>query len=276
MVATSIRTRLAAVAAAAALAAGCESSTSVGTGQVTVLLKDAPMAGIQSAEVTISQVYLIGGNDESGPRFDIPTAAGTYNLLELQGDVNANLGTVTIPAGTYTQMRFIVDEATLTLASGSTFSDGTDTKALKVPSGMQTGIKVTFSSPLVITEGGHSILVADMNVARNFVFTGPPSAPTGVLFTPVIQATGEAATGSITGTVTFTDLSKVKVFAVLNNDTVATAAPNGTSGVYLLPFLAPAQYVVGALNTTNTPGSLIGLAKSATVEAGKTVTVDFP
>jgi hypothetical protein len=264
------RTRLAAAATAVLLAAGCDSGTSVGTGQLTVKLIDAPMASVATAPVTISQVYLIGGSDENGPRYTIFDTEHTYDLVALQGGVNADLGTVTIPAGTYTQMRFVVTDASVTL------DDGTAFEHLRVPSGTQTGIKVTFTSPLQISGGDQKVLIADMNISKNFVFTGPPTAPTGAIFTPVIQATTEA-TGSISGTVTTGDLTKVTVFAVLNSDTVARANPNTTSGVYLLPFLAAAQYEVGAMNTTNTPGSLIGATKSVTVGAGQSVTgIDFP
>lgn len=282
MVATSIRSRLAAVAAAAALAAGCESSTSAGTGRLTVLLTDAPVAGVKSATFHISQVYLIGGSDQSGPRFTITTTPADYDLLTLQDGITTALGTATIPAGTYTQMRFVVDGATITLDDGLTFSDGTSSKTLKVPSGMQTGIKVTFGSPLQITPGQTILLVTEIDVSRNFVLTGPPSAPTGALFTPVIRATVEDIAGSISGKVGVPHLP-AKVYAIDPSktppaDTVTTAVPDVTSGVYKLQFLPPGTYTVLAVNTTNPPPYVaIGTQTLVKVVAGQdTPNIDFP
>ncbi len=258
--------------AAAALVAGCnETSAPAGAGQVTALLTDAPAAGVKSATVWISKVYLVGGSDSMGSRFTIDSTPHQYDLLSLQNGVTVALGTATIPAGTYEQMRFIVDSARVTLDSGLTFADGSATKALTVPSGMQTGIKVVFDVPVQVTTG-QTILVADFDVSQSFVLTGPPGGPMGCLFKAVIHATVQNVAASVAGTVTPAS-AKAKLYAIFtsDNDTVATALADTTSGAYKLRFLAPGAYTITAVGTG------LNVSKSLTLRAGQDTTgVNFP
>jgi len=169
---------------------GLQSTTQ--SGRLNVYLTDAPLGDVASATVTISKVYLIGGSDESGSRFTITDTPQDYDLLTLQDGVTALLGSASIPAGDYTQLRLVVDQATITLAAGVTFSDGSSSKTLKVPSGGQSGIKIQLAGPLHI-EPGETNLIVDFDVSQNFVFTGEPSHPNGVLFKPVLHASLEDA-----------------------------------------------------------------------------------
>ncbi len=260
----------------AVVAGACSESspTSAGgtTGQVSVLLTDSPIANVQSAEVWISKVYLIAG-DSTGGRFTIESTPDSFDLLSLQGGVTALLGTMTIPVGDYTQLRLVVDSAVLTLKAPLTFSDGSTTKSLKVPSGMQTGIKAVFDTAVHIAPG-QTILVVDFDVSRNFVFTGPPSAPNGAIFTPVLHATVQNTAASIAGTVSPAS-AKAKLYAILSpNDTVTTALADTTTGDYKLWFLPPGTYTVTAVGT---PPSTLNASKSITLRAGEDTTgVDFP
>ncbi len=257
--------------ALAALAAGCEkSSTAAGTGQVSVFLSDATGPGIQSATVWISRVYLIGGADSTGPHFTIDSTPTMYDLLTLQNGVTAALGTATIPVGSYEQLRFIVDSAQVTLAPGEHFADGSSTKSLTVPSGMQTGIKVNFATPVQVTPG-QTILVADFSVSQSFVFTGPATAPTGVLFKPVIHAVVQDQAASISGTVAKANLP-AKVYAIFqtNSDTLGIATPD-TTGAYAIRFLTPGTYTVTAV------GAGLNASKTLTLRAAEDTTgVNFP
>jgi len=238
--------RFAVRACALLLLAGCDSASG-GTGQVVVQLTDAPVDNIQSAMVWVSSVYLIGGSDSTGNRFTVLSTPQEYDLLTLTNGATATLGDVTVPEGSYTQLRFVVDSARVTLKTGFTFSDGTSSKTLQTPSAQQTGIKVNFAGPVSVGPG-QTILVVDFDVARNFVFTGPSANPNGVLFKPVLHATVRDIAGSIAGTVTPAS-AKARLYAIMNGDTVTSALADTLTGAYKLWYLPPGDYSVSAVAT---------------------------
>jgi hypothetical protein len=235
-------TQLTALAGLAALAA-CDSSTGAGMGTVRLLLTDAP-AGVASATVWISRAELIPGNVLITDFGGVSTA---YDLLSLQGGVTALLGEALIPVGDYAQLRLIVDSARVVLEAPLVFEDGTSEKTLTVPSGLQTGIKVDFSGPVHV-EPGVTVLVADFDVDRSFVFQGPPQGPKSVSFKPVIHATVADVAGSIAGTVNPEGArASAALAAVVSSnvaETVATATPDATTGAYVLRYLPPGTYNV--------------------------------
>ena len=246
-------------------AAACSGSDSGTTGQIVVRITDSPVDNIESAVVWISSVYLIGGADTTGNRYTVTTTPQQYDLLDLTNGVTAALGTATIPTGDYTQMRLVVDSARVTLKAGKTFSDGSSSKTLQTPSAQRTGIKVNFSGPVHVAPG-QTILVVDFDVSRNFVFTGPPANPNGVLFKPVLHASVQDIAGSIAGTVTPAS-SKPRLFAIMNGDTVTSALADSTTGAYQLWFLPPGSYTVAAVATglqTQTQSTTVGTAQNVT------------
>jgi hypothetical protein len=208
---------------------------------VFVRLADAPSPALASAQVWISKVYLIGQDGTS--RYTITETPAEYDLLTLQDGVTALLGDLLIPAGDYQQLRMIVDSARVTLAS-TTFSNGTDTATMKVPSGPQTGLKVNFGGPVHIAPG-QTILVVDFDVLLSFVFLGPPDAPDGVLFKPVLHGVVADQAGSISGTSNPAAANGV-IVATINGgaDTIGTAVADPGTGAYAILFLPPATYEV--------------------------------
>jgi hypothetical protein len=191
------------LAAAILLAlAACESSPSASddVARIKILLTDAPSHYIEEAWVEIPRVYLIASDQEpsEGPPFvDLfhrPDAPRTYDLLTLRDGVTADLTTeVEVPAGSYRQLRLIVSRAEITLRDGYGFSDGTQTRALFIPSGAQTGIKVDLLEPLEAEGGTLTLLLVDFDVDENFVIQGNPATPAGIqgiLFTPRLKELG--------------------------------------------------------------------------------------
>lgn len=246
-------TRLVALslAAIAALAA-CEGSTDTSVGTARLYLTDMPLPGLASATVWISRAELIGA--DGGPQL-VTDMDQQHDLLTLQNGVTALLGEATIPVGSYVQLRLIVDSARVTLADGRTFADGSSERTLSVPSGMETGIKVNFAGPVLVSPGVTS-LVADFDVARSFVFQGPRDQPTSVLFRPVIHATVMDVAGSIAGVVT-PNTANATLYAITQGttDTVATAAADPNTGAYQLHFLPPGTYRVAAVATGFQPAA---------------------
>lgn len=183
---------LAALSGLLALAtSSCESPTNGGMGTVQLYLAsttagdlissavvaDPPLVAVSAARVWISRVELAPGGHVIVDYGDLPQ---DFDLLELDGGVATWLGDASIPVGEYEQLRLIVHHASVTVAE-EPFDN------LRVPSGMQTGVKVNFGEPLHI-EPGVTALVAVFDVSRSFVVQGPPTAPRGVSFKPVIHA----------------------------------------------------------------------------------------
>jgi uncharacterized protein DUF4382 len=177
----------------AAAVVGCHNSDSgAGTSQIRVMITDAPADHIDSAMVTISRVYLVPGDDDS-ERVDLmPISEGPkeFDLMVLRDGIEAFLAEKSVAPGTYAQLRLVVESAIVTLVDGVTFDDGTSTRELFVPSGMQSGIKVLLNEPLEAEGGQLTIVVVDFDVDRNFVLHGDPAVPggvTGILFTPTLN-----------------------------------------------------------------------------------------
>jgi len=252
----------------------CDDSTSPeeGTGQFSVALTDAPSAMFAEAIVDIGAIQLI--SDDQAP-ITLTNDGGVHDLLELQNGVMADLATLDIEAGTYHQLRLIVEAAEVTLAEGFEFADGSTTRTLFVPSGAQTGIKVNLryadadeeSAGVEISSGETILVVLDMDVERNFVLQGNPDGPEGllgVLFTPLVRASVLDVAGSISGTVTYTsatpadetefasveaelDESTSLVLEEMQTTTVTTTA--AADGTYTLWFVSPGTYDVSASAT---------------------------
>jgi hypothetical protein len=152
---------------------------------VHLYLTDAPNPNIASAVVHVSRAYLVPTEDaEEGQFVTIFDERQEYDLLMLQNSVTALLGREDVPTGTYAQLRLVVESAEITLAEGVTFDDGSSSRTLFVPSGMETGIKVEFGGPLKIS--GETGFVVDFDVGQKFVLLGPPGQPMDVLFTPLL------------------------------------------------------------------------------------------
>lgn len=250
------------LAGGGALACSSDGSGPSTRGTVTVRLTDAPADDFQSATVFVSGVTLVGGGTSASGEV-ISEAKASFDLLALQNGVTATLGSASVPTGTYTQIRLVVDSARVVLAAGRTFADGSSSAVLRVPSGQETGIKVTFGPPVAVAEG-ETVLVVDFDVSRSFVFQGPRTSPNGVLFKPVLHAVAADVAASISGTVV-PALASATVYAIAGTDTVATAFANPGSGAYTLRFLPPGSYVVAASAT----GFAVALSGTITLGAAE-------
>jgi hypothetical protein len=178
----------------AVAAAACDETTGPdGTAEVRIQLTDAPSDMIATADVWISRVYLMPA-DSGGEAVELMEAgapAKKYDLLLLRDGVTAELtGAAAIEPGMYRQLRLVVDSAVVTLVDGFTFSDGSTSRNLKVPSGSTSGIKVQLEEPIDAAEGESTTLVVDFDVDQNFKLQGNPNTPAGIhgiLFTPVLH-----------------------------------------------------------------------------------------
>lgn len=150
---------------------------------MTVLLTDAPFPFdlVAEANVVIERVEVVG---ESGVE-TIAEGEQTFNLLDLQNGVTAELATAILPEGPIQQIRLIVSAASVVLIDETTFD-------LLVPSGVRTGIKI-LTPGVEVSAGAETTTTLDMDVSESFIVQGDADTPAGIqgfIFTPVVRVAG--------------------------------------------------------------------------------------
>ena len=194
------------------LVAACSDSTSLaGTGTLAVRLTDAPIALDQVQRVDVYVVRVDVKQDEASDSTaanasatdttasaadarqgwrTVATPDSLYNLLDLQNGVSTALGSATLTAGTYRMMRFVInpDSSSITLTDGTVLTK-TSSPGVMFPSAAQSGIKVNFTQPLVITAGDTTTATADFDAAQSFTLRGSSILSDGLQFRPVIRLT---------------------------------------------------------------------------------------
>lgn len=226
-----------------------------GLAHLKIQLTDAPSDYIAAAIVDIGEIQVLSAG---GPPLTVVEDAGSYDLLQLQNGVTADLGRMAVAPGVYTELRMIVQSAEITLKDGYQFATGETTRTIKVPSGAQTGIKISLSTAGaengagVEIRTGETVLVVDFDVAQNFVMQGDAESPAGIkgfIFTPRLRAVARDVAGSIAGTVSAPDGVSTEGLTVSATRTDVTDAPVATTitsatGKYKINFLPPGAYVV--------------------------------
>jgi hypothetical protein len=123
------------------------------TGTLKLYLCDAPLdaENVTGVYITITEIQYHLDDHLDGQWITCEEFVGpqTYNLLELTGGNSTLLGELTLPAGNYTQLRFILDipekEQGSKKANPGCYIEFADnsTEPLFVPSGGETGYKAT-------------------------------------------------------------------------------------------------------------------------------------
>ncbi|WP_257305793.1 DUF4382 domain-containing protein [Geothrix campi] len=181
---------LAGLGLALLMACSGSSSSGGGSGSMNVHLVDGPISGYQEINVNIQTVEI----NSNGSWITLGTPNKTLNLLSLVGGVDETLvAGATLPAGHYGQMRLILGPGnTVKLADGTVVP-------LKVPSGLQSGIKLIVNFDVVAGttkdvwidfDASHSIQVVQAGMSGQYILR------------PTIWAFDKIATGSIHGTLT--------------------------------------------------------------------------
>ncbi len=177
-------------------------------GSLTLLLTDAP-GDFTQAIVTIDRIELLG---EGEPILleDVPF---TTDLLTLSNDVVALVEDVTIPAGSYTEIRFIIpgacigveqtDGSEAVYASSGFAECGAADGNLQMPSFAQTGIKVKLPDGATEVDGDSRILLIDFDVSQSF---GQQAGGSGMwVMNPVIMAEDFSLTSGVVVQLTAAD-----------------------------------------------------------------------
>lgn len=170
----------------AAVLVGCGGGgggSSSGSGTLDVSMSDASCVSITALNITIDKVEA----NVNGTWTTITSVPQTFNLLDLVKNEKI-LGSATLPAGHYTQVRFFPSSATVT--------DATGTHNVNIPSGVQTGVKVNVDYDI----GSNQVttILLDFNVCKSLHQLGNGTYQ----LQPVIPAVVKVLSGTITGTVT--------------------------------------------------------------------------
>jgi len=146
----------------------------LGTGTLKLYLCDAPLdaENVTGIYITINEIeYHLDGQWMTCEEFVGPQ---TYNLLELTGGNVALLGELTLPAGDYTQIRFMLDipEKGSHQANPGCYIEFADnsTEPLFVPSGGETGYKAI--GHFEVTANETVEVTADFDVRKAVVVAG--------------------------------------------------------------------------------------------------------
>jgi hypothetical protein len=228
-----------------------------------VLLTDANAQYIGEAFVDIGSVELLGGSGGPIVLSDDGTD-GPVDLLQLQDAATTQLASADIPIDTYTQLRLIVESASVTLAPGYEFTDNSTSMDLSIPSGAQTGIKLNLGAAAngigggVQVTPGQMVLVVDFDVNSSFIIQGNPGTPagiTGVSFQPTLRVAVDDVAGSISGAVATSEVGLTLEGLVVTAtpvdgttlepfQTQSATAVVDANGNYQLHFLVPGEYQV--------------------------------
>ena len=262
-------------------------------GTLTLSMTDAPVDtdGIQGVYITVTGVqYNLGGNWITAEEFEGPK---TFNLLDLTRGVTEMMGSFELQAGSYNQIRFMLDIPEHNQGNISNpgcyieFDDQT-TKPLFVPSGGQSGYKAVgeFDVPI----NGEVSVTADFDVRKAVVATGSGK----YILKPTIRLVVDNEAGAIRGDITNIPANtKVVVYAYeAGTYTPAELTPadeetpkfaNAVSSdvidmlnQYRISFLAAGKYdlVVSTVNAQDEV-AVAGIVTDVTVESKKTTSVNL-
>jgi uncharacterized protein DUF4382 len=168
--------------------AGCGSSgsSSGATGTLSVRMVDAPMDDMAQVNVWVSKCEASGPDGWKTIMSSDPPQK--VNLLDI-AQSPMQLGSAQVTAGHYNQIRLIVTQAQLVKKDGTTAD-------VTIPSGANTGIKLNVNAD--VPANTITGILLDFNAHVSFHETG-----NGVwVLNPVIPASLEVMSGTISGTVT--------------------------------------------------------------------------
>jgi hypothetical protein len=222
------------------------SASAGGTGTLQVSMTDAPSCGYDHVWVTVQKVRVTqsaSASDSDAGWQDIALATPQrIDLLNLTNGVMQSLGSTSLPAGDYQQVRLV-------LADNSSGQDpmanavqptGGQPIAMQTPSAQQSGLKL--QSHFTVQAGQQSDLLIDFDACRSVVKAGQSGR---YILKPVLRVTPQAqVTSSIQGYVTTTlTLSATTVSAQQNGSVVRSTTPDA-SGKFVLSSLPDGTYTV--------------------------------
>ena len=214
------------------------SNTLQGNSKITVKLMDAP-GDFEHVYIDVVDVLVKFNDDEnedSENEWQSLEAinTGVYDLLELTGGVNVILADdYVLPSGTLDQIRLVLGD------DNSIVIDGV-TSPLMTPSAQQSGLKVQVNEELL--PNFEYTFLLDFNADESIVIAGNSG---NIILKPVIRASAEISTGTISGTINPSDVmtqitidlgdEEVSTFADENGNFLLVGVPGGIYDLNVIP-----------------------------------------
>ena len=273
---------------------GCgeSSSSNSGEGTLSLRLADAPLVdedGVTGVYITVTGIeYHTNGGWHVMEEFN--TSVNPINLLEWQDGASIHLGDFQMPAGKYTQMRFMLDateEGAKPKANAGCFIefDGERNETLYVPSGSNTGYKAIGNYDVPIN--GRVTMTADFDVRKSITVSG--KSPEYYKLKPTIRLVVTDQAGAIKGVVGELNVSNTYVVYAYESsndlkpdveegkdfENAVTSTGVKADGTYVLAFLAEGSYdlIVAEYDENGYVGSQLQIGVN--VQSGETTTYNI-
>lgn len=238
-------------------------------GQLSVAMTDAP-ACYKKVLVTVEKVRVqtssTAAESDAGWQEIVPAGGPVQvDLLDLTNGKLAELGTTTVPAATYSQLRLVLADNTGAnpLANAVQLNDGTMV-ALKTPSAQQSGLKI--QGNFNVAADTTTPVLLDFDACKSIVVAGGSGQ---YILKPVVRLTERAkATGAIQGFVSTTGMvaADTTVSAQQDGAIVRSTIPDAT-GKFSLAYLPTGTYTV----VITAPTHANGIVDSVPVGTGTVV-----
>ena len=205
-----------------------------------VRLTDSP-GDYEAVNIDLLNVQAhVNDGDQSDGWITLDSNPGIYDLLKLTNGAETVIASDEFPTGKVSQVRLVLGDNNSVTVDGETFP-------LTVPSGSESGLKVSINADLI--EGITYSVLLDFDAAKSVVSAGSSGK---YLLKPVIKAITEAQDGAVIGTVIPADLG-VAVYALQGEDTLSTSYAVEGNTDYFLGGLLDGTYTISF-----DPGELSG------------------
>ena len=271
---------IAGIVSAAVLAAcgggGGGGGSDPGQGTLSMAITDAPPC-YRSVKVTVEKVRVqksATASESDGGWQDIVPAGGpvTIDLLDLTNGAVKDLGSTTVEAGAYSQVRLVLAENTQAKTVNSvTLLDGT-VVPLTTPSAQQSGLKI--KGDFDVTANATTPMLLDFDACKSIVVAGNSGQ---YILKPVVRLTAKAA-GSVQGYVTTTmSLTATRVSAQQGGEVMRSTRPDA-AGKFTLAYLPTGTYTVVITSDNRATGVVesIPVGTSTVVLNGTATAVVLP